>query len=68
MNDEDEMNAYEWGNETILSNGGEWHKVKNGTYTKYMRIHYRDGRVDQHILESNVTEKEYFKRKLDGTD
>jgi len=66
MNDDD-MNAYEWDGETILSGGGEWLKEKDGSYTKYMSVHYRDGRVDRHIMESGVTEKEYFKKKLDGS-
>jgi len=61
------MNDDDWKDETILSGGGEWSKEENGSYTKYMRIHYRDGRVDQHIMESGVTEKEYFRRRLDGS-
>lgn len=62
------MNDEDWGDESILSGGGEWLKEHNGTYSKYMSIHYRDGRVDRHIMETGVTEKEFFKRRLDGTD
>jgi len=64
----DKMNDDDWENKTILHGGGEWLKEKDGLYTKYMNIHYKDGRVDRHIMESGVTEKEYFKKKLDGSD
>lgn len=59
MNDDKE-------NKTTLS--GEWVLEEDGLYYKYISIHYRHGRVDRHIMESSVTEKEYFKRRLDGTD
>ena len=62
------MNDDDWKDETILSGGGEWLKESDGTYTKYMSISYKNGRVDRHTMESDVTEKEYFKRRLDGTD
>ena len=62
------MNDDDWQDETILSGGGEWLKENDGTYTKYMSISYKNGRVNRHIMESGVTEKEFFKRRLDGTD
>jgi hypothetical protein len=58
----------DWEDETILSGGGEWLKESDGTYTKYMSISYKNGRVDRHRMESGITEKEFFKRRLDGTD
>lgn len=61
------MNDDDWKDETILTGGGEWCKEKDGLYTKYMSISYRNGRVDRHIMESGVTEKEYFQRRLDGS-
>ena len=62
------MNDNDWEDETILTGGGDWRKEADGTWTKSMNIHYRNGRVDTHLMESGVTEKEYFKRRLDGTD
>jgi len=53
---------------TLLGGGSEWLKEDDSTYTKYMCIHYRDGRIDRHIMESGLSEKEYFKRRLDGSD
>lgn len=44
-----------------------WSKQENGTYTKSMIIYYKNGKNDYVVLEENVSEKEYFKRKLDGT-
>lgn len=58
----------DWEDETLLGGGGEWLKESDGTYTKYMCIHYKNGRTDRHTMESDVSEKEYFKRRLDGTD
>lgn len=53
---------------TVLKeNNGEWLKELNGTYTRYLCIYYRNGRVDKHVVESCVSEKEYFRRKLNGT-
>ena len=63
----DEKNIFGGAGEAIQGGGAEWLKEEDGSYTKYMRIHYRDGRVDQHIMESGVTEKEYFQRRLDGS-
>ena len=45
----------------------EWSQQSNGTYTKSMTIYYRHGRHVSQIIEENVSEKEYFMRKLDGT-
>ena len=44
-----------------------WYKEANGTYTRTVSIYYKNGRQDNHIMESNVSEKEYFLRRLDGT-
>lgn len=60
------MNDNDTEDKTTLS--GEWVLENDGLWSKYISIHYRHGRVDRHTLESNVTEKEYFKRRLDGTD
>lgn len=59
------MNDDNLKDETTLS--GEWVLEEDGLWSKYICIHHRHGRVDRHTLESNVTEKEYFRRKLDGT-
>ena len=50
----------------IKSDAYEWRKEANNTYTRTMSIYYRH-RTDTHILETNITEKEYFRRRLDGT-
>ena len=59
MNDEDESTTY----------GGHdiWNKESNGTYTRTLSIYYKNGRSDNHIMETGVSEKEYFRRRLDGT-
>lgn len=44
-----------------------WEKQSDGTYTKSLTIYYKRGRPMQQIIEENVSEKEYFKRKLNGT-
>lgn len=44
-----------------------WNEESNGTYTKTVSIYYRHGRMDTHILEEGISQKEYFRRKLDGT-
>lgn len=61
------MNDEDWQDETILSGGAEWRKEENNTYTKYMTISYKNGRSDIHLMESGVTEKEFFRRRLDGS-
>ena len=61
------MNDDDWEDETILGGGGEWLKENDGSYTKYMSIQYKNGRVDRHLMESGVTEKEFFQRRLDGS-
>ncbi len=52
---------------TTLSGNWGWEKQDDGTYTKSLTIYYKHGRNLHQIIEENVSEKEYFKRKLDGT-
>jgi hypothetical protein len=42
-----------------------WHKEDDGTYSKYAIIYLKNNTMrNVSVYESNVTEKEYFKRKL----
>lgn len=52
---------------TVYEGYFEWSQQIDGTYTKSLTIYYRYGRHQQQIIEENISEKEYFKRKLDGT-
>lgn len=53
--------------DTIYGGDYGWSKQPNGTYTKSLTIYYKHGRQLHQIIEENISEKEYFKRKLDGT-
>ena len=53
--------------ETTLGGMASWIKHTDGSYTKIMTVYYKHGKIDFQILEENVSEKDYFKRKLDGT-
>lgn len=59
MNDEDFGTTY----------GGNyvWERRENGMYTQTLRVYYKNGRYTDTILREDITEKEYFKFKLDGT-
>ncbi|MCK5603883.1 hypothetical protein KAR91_18495 [Candidatus Pacearchaeota archaeon] len=44
-----------------------WTKQTNGMYTKAWPVYYKVyGETILHTLEENVSEKEYFLRKLSG--
>lgn len=60
MNDDDKV-------DTLYGGQYVWNKEPNGTYTCTLSIYYKNGRCDNHIMEDGVSEKEYFRRKLDGT-
>ena len=51
----------------IINSGWCWTKQMDGTYTKSLTIYYKHGRNLHQVVEENVSENEYFKRKLDGT-
>lgn len=53
--------------DTTMGGNWGWEKQSDGTYTKSLTIYYKHGKQLQQIIEENVSEKEYFKRKLDGT-
>lgn len=42
-------------------------KEKNGTYTCVINVEYKDGTIAYEVVEERVSEKDYFKRRLDGT-
>lgn len=44
-----------------------WERNENNTYTQLLRISMKDGRSMDTIIRENVSEKEYFLYKLDGT-
>lgn len=44
----------------------EWRKLHDGTWQEFRIRHYTDGSGTQHPLNTPITEKEYFKRKLGG--
>ena len=53
--------------DTTFSGAYGWEKQSDGTYTKSLTIYYKRGRPLRQIMEENISEKEYFKRKLNGT-
>lgn len=44
-----------------------WVREDDGTYTKMKMIYGKDMSIDWEILESDISEKEFFKRKLAKT-
>ena len=58
----------DWMNETVLYGGYSWQKEDDGTYTKILSCTFKDGTKLYQVIEENVSEKDYFMRKLQGHD
>lgn len=53
--------------ETTLGGSISWHKEDDGTYIKVLTSLSKSGKYNYKVIEQNVNEKDYFKRRLDGT-
>lgn len=50
-----------------MRGGYSWHEEADGTYTYVLNVEYKDGTIAYEVIEENISGKEYFKRKLDGS-
>jgi len=58
----------DWHGETILWGGFFWEEEADGTWTKRGKVRRFNGEEINEVVEVGVSRKDYFARKLAGTD
>jgi len=58
----------DWHDETIMWGGFFWEEEADGTWTKRLKVKRFSGEKIREVVEEGVSRKEYFARKLAGTE
>jgi len=61
------LNTKEWHPSHVVSEEEEYRHVYPHQWNRYIISFYPDGSATSKIMETNISEEEYFKRKLAGT-